>query len=79
MNKGIVGTAAGLAMCAAAGMMDVASAQDTQIQAQAPAPAAASAPAAPTAPEKETWKAPFGGSFTATIGAILLEFICPCA
>ena len=67
MNKGIVGTAAGLAMCATAGMMDVASAQDTQIQAQAPAPAAAPAP---TAPEKETWKAPFGGSFTATIAAL---------
>ena len=39
-------------------------AQDTQIQAPAPA-------AAPTVPpEKETWKGPFGGSFTATIAAL---------
>ena len=59
-------TASLLTVCATATV----SAQDTQIQAQAPAPTTAPAPAAPTAPEKETWKAPFGGSFTATIAAL---------
>ena len=52
----------------------VANAQNTEVQAQAPTPAPAPAPtsgAAPAAPpEKETWKAPFGGTFTATIAAL---------
>jgi uncharacterized protein (TIGR02001 family) len=61
---------AGLVLCAAICASAAANAQNTELQAQAPLSTSTpeAAPAPP--PEKETWKAPFGGTFTATIAAL---------
>lgn len=70
VTASVVGMFTFCAISAANAQNDVANAPNTELQAQAPLSTSTpeTAPAAP--PEKETWKAPFGGTFTATIAAL---------